>query len=164
MKTNQRPNSPSFKVPVGDLLHKQWSKDHIQFSHMIFADDFELISWSAHITSISDKEVVCSIHPLLCSKKTICNCCGDEMVYSFSTHEDVAHAFFGSLNGFEANDEPAYEIESDMSIDMYPILSNTILINESVQYLCDSCMNRGDSSASDWDEWLIHSHISFITK
>ncbi len=86
------------------------------------------------------------------------------MTHSFSTHEDVAHAFFGSLQEFESNDEPMYEIESDMVVDLYPVLSNTILINESVQYLCDSCSRQDVNNILEGDEWLIHSNISFITK
>lgn len=86
------------------------------------------------------------------------------MTHTFSTHEDVAHAFFGSLNEFESNDEPTYEIETDMVVDMYPVLSNTILINEAVQYLCDSCSHKNVNNTLNGDEWIIHSNISFITK
>jgi hypothetical protein len=74
------------------------------------------------------------------------------MTHSFSTHEDVAHAFFGSLQEFESNDEPMYEIESDMVVDLYPVLSNTILINESVQYLCDSCSRQDVNNILEGDE------------
>jgi hypothetical protein len=74
------------------------------------------------------------------------------MIHSFSTHEDVAHAFFGSSQEFESNDEPMYEIETDMVVDLYPVLSNTILINEAVQYLCDSCSRKNINNTPTGDE------------
>jgi len=93
-------------------------------------------------TSISDHEVIISVGKLECSKSASCDYCGSVFTYTFHTLPEVVHAHSMNHRDEIGDYEFIYEIESDMNVDVYPILSNIILLYESVQYICDICEQK----------------------
>lgn len=160
-KKNQSNKKNVLKIPIWDLLHKQWSKDTVELSTMSFDNEFNLKSWNLVLTSISDKELVISVGKLHSYKLAMCDYCWKEFQHDFQTSPEIVHAQIIHKKDTIDDDKTIYEIESDMSLDLYPIVSDILLLHEDVQYLCDSCKQSTWNNDHSYDS-TIGSAISFV--
>lgn len=131
---------------------------------LILNNGFILVKGLVIFTSLSDNEVIANISKLECRQHTTCDICGCDLVLSIETHPEVAHFMSGTIEQDLADQvDMLYPIGHDMSVDLYPVLQNCVLLYEDVQHMCEDCKKNVKETDYSSDRSTI-SNINFVSK
>lgn len=158
----------SYLVPVGDLLHKQWSSDSLTIDHIIlewYAFDYCKVTF----TALSDNEIVMQLpsfdyYDIDC----VCDYCGSSMNdIVVSTKPEIVH-FMLYFDQIDLKDQEQYDfiykIYSDRNIDIAPALRASILLSKKLQYICDSCSKLQQETNNAYQSSHASSSLIFTKK
>lgn len=148
-ESNYKPIS-SYLIPVGDLLHKQWSSDSLIIDY-ISLEWYTIDHCKVVITAISDTEIVVQLPSFeYRTINRICDYCGSNIDYVIvSTKQEMIH-FMLHLDQIDKKEQEQYdfiyEIHSDRNIDILPAIRASILLSQQLQYICENCIQSTQES------------------
>ena len=140
MKLN---NNDSLIIKVGDLLHKQGSSDIVPLSNMSIGDTITDIVGKVVITCVSADELFITIKDLSYVLHAPCDYCGKETRFAKTVlNESYTFMLEQHITPELLEEETIFPIMTDGSIDLYPVIRDTILLTDEVQHVCEDCNIR----------------------
>lgn len=163
-KHNEWSAANRLHIPVGDLLHKQGSKDIVSLDGLYLGEEITNFVWVAQITSVSDDELYVTIKNASYTISTVCDYCG--MLYlSHKQLPEESYSFMLEhvITPEMQEEEAIFPIGSDMVIDLEPLLQEMIWLASDVQHACVLCRDRLSAVKDEDDElpdsWLTSSIV-----
>lgn len=162
----EQPQSPSFIVKVGDLLRKQGTSDTITLTDFTVNELISHLSGKITLTSASEEEIIVITKDIQWIQHSICDYCGKEFDGTKASHDEMYSALLAKEIP-EENDDLILPIQSDMSLDLYPLLYNVAMFYNDVQHICPECEKRfiqeekKHESSQAGEEFLGSSNIVF---
>lgn len=142
---SHRKTTTSYLVPVGDLLHKQWSSDSFTL-HDFCVEKYTLTDWIIKMTSISDTEIIVHVWSFSYSFEMTCDYCGENIKDNEYTTKAELVRYILNLNSLpldeQESNEMTFEIQQDRTIDLFPALRAIVLLSDQSQHICSSCIER----------------------
>lgn len=137
-------------IKVGDLLHKQGSQDVVVLPNLIIGDSIANVSWTVVLTGVSDDELYAAVKELSYDLQVPCDYCGEEKTFSKVLPDQNYSFMLEHLITPEIEEEEViFPIWPDVTIDLYSVIRDTILLADEVQHICEACQTRLDTSEED---------------
>lgn len=150
--SKEQPQTKIKNIKVWDLLKKIWSKDTIHISDMRidWLDNIHHINWNIFLQSISDEEVYMRLDDITYDSQSRCDYCGDDTMQEMSLPTQ-SYRYLKNIN--QDNELEVWDelrpIDDNITIDIITPIKDAILINDTVQHICDNCKNKYNSTNSD---------------
>ena len=128
-------------VKVGDLLRKQGSSDTISLVDFTVNENIHHLSGKITLTSASEEELIVITKGVERTQHATCDYCAKEFDTIKASHDEMYSAILAN-DMPEENDDLILPIQSNMNLDLYPLLYNVTMFYNDVQNICEDCEKR----------------------